>query len=127
MSNLQLSAAEKKGLKIGSKGNATKGSGGHVQALGKVLPEKLIHTETVEQVLEKVWCPIKGIECRTLGENKFLITFFQDSRKKKALDEGPWMISKELLVVADVDTRKALDEIVFVFVPIWIKIMNHPI
>ena len=37
------------------------------------------------------------------------------------------MISKELLVVADVDTRKALDEIVFVFVPIWIKIMNHPI
>ena len=61
MSNLQLSAAEKKGLKIGSKGNATEGSGGHVQALGKVLPEKLIHTETVEQVLEKVWCPIKGI------------------------------------------------------------------
>jgi hypothetical protein len=95
--------------------------------LGKVLPEKLIHTEMVEQVLEKVWCPIKGIECRLLGENKFLITFFQDSRKKKALDEGPWMISKELLVVADVDTRKALDEIVFVFVPIWIKIMNHPI
>lgn len=34
------------------------------------------------------------------------------------------MISKELLVVADVDRRKTLDEIEFVYVPIWIRIMN---
>ena len=103
MKNLQLSDAEKRGLKIGSTGRKAEARGGAAQALGKVLSEKMIHTETVEQALGRVWCPIKGIECKPLGDNKFLITFLQDSRKRKALDEGPWMISKELLVVADVD------------------------
>ena len=126
MRKLQLSAAESKGLKIGLKGKPTEGDGGPAQALGKVLSEKFIHPETVEQALGRVWCPLKGIECRSLGENKFLITFLQDSGKRKALDEGPWMISKELVVVADIDRRKSLDEIEFVSVPIWIRIMNLP-
>jgi len=97
------------------------------QALGKVLSEKLIHAETVEQALGRVWCPIKGIECKALGENKFLITFLQESGKRRALDEGPWMISKELMVMADVDRSKTLDEIMFVSVPIWVRIMNLPL
>jgi len=37
------------------------------------------------------------------------------------------MISKELLVVVDVDRRKTLDEIEFISVPIWVRIMNHPL
>ncbi|PUZ60570.1 hypothetical protein GQ55_4G144300 [Panicum hallii var. hallii] len=86
MRNLWLLAVEKTGLKIGSKGKSTEGSGGHVQVLGKVMSEKLIHAETVEQAL-----------------------------------------GKELLVVADVERKKTLDEIEFVYVPIWIRIMNLPI
>jgi len=107
--NLQLSEAEKKGVKIGASGKKGDNGGGLVQALAKVLSEKLIHAETVEQALGRVWCPIKGIECRALGENKFLVTFLQESGKRKALDEGPWMISKELVVLADVDRRKTLE------------------
>jgi hypothetical protein len=61
MRNLRLSAVEKKGLKIGSKGKATEGSGGHVQVLGKVMSEKLIHAETVEQALGKVWCLLRAL------------------------------------------------------------------
>ena len=95
--------------------------------MGKVLSEKLIHAETVEQALGRVWCPIKGIECKALGENKFLITFLQESGKRRALDEGPWMISKELMVMADVDRSKTLDEIMFVSIPIWVRIMNLPL
>jgi len=125
--NLQLSEAEKKGVKIGASGKKGDNGGGLVQALAKVLSEKLIHAETVEQALGRVWCPIKGIECRALGENKFLVTFLQESGKRKALDEGPWMISKELVVLADVDRRKTLDEIEFVSVPIWVRITNLPI
>ena len=75
MKNLQLSDAEKRGLKIGSMGRKAEARGGAAQALGKVLSEKMIHTETVEQALGRVWCPIKGIECKPLGDNKFLITF----------------------------------------------------
>ena len=127
MRNLQLSAAERKGLKIRATERNSSAVGVTTQALRKVLSEKLIHAKTVEQALGRVWCPIKGIECKPLGDNKFLISFLQESGKKKALEEGPWMISKELLVVADVDRRKTLDEIEFVSVPIWVRIMNLPI
>ena len=122
--NLKLSAAEKKGLKIRTMGKTMAIGGGVVQALGKVLSEMMIHAEMVQQMLGRVWCPIKGIECKPLGDNKFLITFLQESGKRKALDESPWMISRELLVVADVDWRKTLDDIDFFAVPIWVRILN---
>lgn len=34
------------------------------------------------------------------------------------MEEGPWMVSKELLVVADFDGSKTLDEIEFSFIQI---------
>ena len=37
------------------------------------------------------------------------------------------MISKELMVMADVDRSKTLDEIMFVSIPIWVRIMNLPL
>ena len=37
------------------------------------------------------------------------------------------MISKELMVMADVDRSKTLDEIMFVSVSIWVRIMNLPL
>jgi hypothetical protein len=69
-----------------------------------------------------IGCPIKGIECKELGDNCFLFTFLQASRKRRALDDGPWMISKELLVVVDFDGSKSLDEVDFSSIPIWVRI-----
>ena len=45
MKNLQLSAVEKRGLRIGSAGRKVEAGGGVAQALGKVMSEKMIHAE----------------------------------------------------------------------------------
>jgi hypothetical protein len=119
MKKLNLSMAEKKGVRI-------KGGGGErlgeapIQAIGKLFSEKLAHPNSLEQALGKIWCSMMGIDCKSLGENKFLFTFHQASGKKKALEEGPWNLSKELVVVADLDESKNLDEIEFTHIPIWI-------
>ena len=55
MRNLQLSAAERKGLKIRATERNSSAVGVTMQALRKVLSEKLIHAETVEQALGRVW------------------------------------------------------------------------
>lgn len=60
-----------------------------------------------------IWCPTKGITCNDLGGNVFLISFNQAVGKRKALDDRPWMISKELLVVLEFDEAKSLNEINF--------------
>lgn len=73
------------------------------QAVMKIMVERLITSEVVERSLGKVWCLIKGIVCKDLGENHFLITFLQSAGKQRALEDGPWMISKDLAMVMDFD------------------------
>ena len=65
-----------------------------------------------------IWCPARGISCKDLGDNVFLISFNQASGLRRALDDGPWMISKELLVVTEFDEAKSVDEFDFSVVPI---------
>lgn len=69
---------------------------------------------------------MKGIDCKDLGDNFFLFTFGQAAGKQKALEEGPWMVSHELLVVANFDGSKTLDEIEFASIPIWVRVANLP-
>lgn len=59
------------------------------QAISNVLAEKLVNADALAQTLGKIWCLIKGVTCRDLGENHFLFTFLQSSGKRRALDEGP--------------------------------------
>ena len=69
---------------------------------------------------------MKGVECKSLGDNCFLITFLQTSGKRRAMDDGPWMISKEVLVMADYDESKSIDEVEFTTIPIWIRVARLP-
>lgn len=94
---------------------------------GKLLSDRSVHAEVIEQALGWIWCPVRGTECKDLGDNLFLLTFGQAAGKRKALDEGPWMVSNELLVMAEFDGSKTLDEIVFAFIPIWIRVSNLPL
>ena len=45
------------------------------QAVAKILAEKPVRADALEMSLGHVWCPIKGVECKDLGENWFLFTF----------------------------------------------------
>lgn len=130
MRKMTLSAAEKKGVRIKDGGGGKKSSSPStnlIQAVGKLFSEKLAHPDSLEQALGRIWCPMRGIECKGLGENKFLFTFHQATGKKKALDEGPWNLSKELLVVTDLDESKTLDELEFSFTPIWVQVLQLPL
>ncbi|XP_066363643.1 uncharacterized protein [Miscanthus floridulus] len=127
LKDLQLSEAEKKSVRIGS-GSELKGKTdvALLKAFGKLLLERNIRPEVIEQALGWIWCPVRGIECKDLGDNFFLLTFGQAAGKRKAMEEGPWTVSKELMVVADFDGSKTLDEIDFSFIPIWVRVVNLP-
>jgi hypothetical protein len=102
-------------------------SGGKlVQAVGKVLAERLVNADGLGQALGKIWCPIKGVSCKDLGENHFLFTFHQASGKRRALEEGPWMFGKDLVIMVEYDETKILEEICFAFISIWVRIFKLP-
>lgn len=124
MKKLQLSKEEKI-IKIGSE--AMDGGKERLpQAVVKLLSEKGVRVEVIEQTVGWIWCSAKGISCKDLRDNMFLISFNQVAGKRRALDDGPWMISKELLVVTEFDESKSLDEFDFSFIPIWIRVERLP-
>lgn len=125
LGKLRLTEEERGGVKIGG-GASRRLQVAEPQAVGKVLAEKLVAPETLERTLGRVWCPIKGVLCKDLGENHFLFTFLQASGKRRALEDGPWMIAKDLVVMADFDESKTLDEMEFFYVPIWVRVSNLP-
>ncbi|OEL27892.1 hypothetical protein BAE44_0011090 [Dichanthelium oligosanthes] len=123
--NLKLYATERKGIKVG----ATRVSStpeGEWQAVGKVLSEKMVYTESILQTVGKIWCPSKGIVCKELGDNLFLLHFNEPKGAKRALVEGPWMAGHSLVVLVPYDGNRALRELEFHHIPIWICVSNIP-
>jgi hypothetical protein len=88
------------------------------QALGKVMAKKLVNAEGLAQALGRMWCPIKGIKCKDLGDNRFLFTFLQPAGKRRALEDCPWMFGKDLVVLVDFDDNKTPEEMEFAYIPI---------
>lgn len=123
---LKLSKEEKKGVKI-RLSVKEKGKMMEVQAVGKVMSEKMAHPDAISLSLGKVWCPIKGINCKEIGVNQFVFTFHQESGKRKALEDGPWMFDKDLVVVEDYVPRKRPEDYMFNNIPIWIRVYNLPL
>ena len=68
-----------------------------------------------------------GVECKDLGDNRFLFTFLQGSGKRRALEDGPWMFRKDLVVMAEFDGAKTIDEIEFNSIPIWVRVLKMPL
>jgi len=79
------------------------------------------------QALGKIWCPVKGIRCKELGENLFLFTFLQPVGKRRVVTEGPWEFGGYLLIVVDFDETKRLRDLEFTHILVWIRVFNLPL
>lgn len=43
------------------------------------------------------------------------------------MENGPWMFGKDLIVLAEFDRAKRIDEIAFTSIPIWVRVSNLPL
>ncbi|KAE8780285.1 LRR receptor-like serine/threonine-protein kinase FLS2 [Hordeum vulgare] len=70
---------------------------------------------------------VGGIDCNKVGENLFVFTFNQESGKRRALEDGPWMFEKDQVVVEDYDPEKRPEDYAFNEIPIWVRIFSLPL
>jgi hypothetical protein len=125
LKKLQLSEAEKKGIRIGRK-QVCSSKVSKLQAVGKLISDKPARAEHVGRALGAVWSPFAGVECKDLGKNHFLFSFHQAADKNKALDAGPWTFNRDLLVMEDFVPSKTIDEYEFKMIPIWVRAHGIP-
>lgn len=126
LGKMKLSDSEMRSVKVGG-AMAARTLRCDQQVVAKILAEKPVRSENLEAALGRVWCPIKGIECKELGDNRFLITLLQPAGKRKALDDGPWMFGRDLVVVVEFDGSKTIDEMEFSSIPIWVRVARIPL
>jgi hypothetical protein len=74
--------------------------------------------------LGKIWCPVKGIKCKELGDNLFIFYFLQPGGKKRAITKGPWEFGGDMLIVLNFDGSKRLKDLDFNTVPVWIRVFE---
>jgi hypothetical protein len=43
------------------------------------------------------------------------------------MEDGPWMFSKDLVVLTEFEGTKTIDELEFNFIPIWVRISRMPL
>ena len=53
--------------------------------------------------------------------------FFQPSGKRRALEDGPWMFGKDLVVIVNFDQSKLVEELEFAHIPIWVRATKMPL
>ena len=116
LNKLQLSS-EQRSIKIGKQPRSGVNSRSSL-AVTKLFSDRNVRSDVIEKSVGWIWCPAKGISYKDIGDNVFLISFHQETGLQRALDDGPWMISKELLVVVEFDESKALEEFDFLSIPI---------
>ncbi|CAD6265749.1 unnamed protein product [Miscanthus lutarioriparius] len=124
-----------KGLKLSEERNGMRGEWRSVageeskvaQAVGKLFSGKAGYADGMAQSLGKIWCPLKGIRCKELGDNFFLFSFLQPSGKRRATTEGPWEFGGDLLIVVDFDEKKRLKDLEFIYTPVWIRVFDLPL
>ena len=125
---MNLSEAEKKGVKVGWRRSMQKQKeDADLKAMGKLMSDKPGYTGGMEVALGKAWCPMKRLEVKDMGENRFLFVFQEEMGRRKAVENGPWTFNKDLLVVEEFDLAKTIDEYTFKKVPIWVRIYNVPL
>lgn len=125
LKDLQLWEKDKRGIKIGWTGSSKAGMM-ELQALAKLLSEKPMFVEAMAETLGRIWCPIRGLECKEVGKNTFMFTFRQESTKRMALDGGPWEFGGDLLVLEDYVPGKRIEDYSYT-IPIWICVLRLPL
>jgi hypothetical protein len=83
MKGLKLSEAERVGVRIRGSGVKEKKQGMEEMAVGWLMAEKPAITEAMENVLGPLWCPMKGIKVKDLGENRFLFLSYNHRGRRK--------------------------------------------
>uniref|UniRef100_M8C6Z8 Uncharacterized protein n=1 Tax=Aegilops tauschii TaxID=37682 RepID=M8C6Z8_AEGTA len=87
---MNLSEAEKKGVKVGWRRSMQKQKeDADLKAMGKLMSDKPGYTGGMEVVLGKAWCPMKRLEVKDMGENRFLFVFQEEMGRRKAVENGP--------------------------------------
>lgn len=95
--------------------------------VAKVFSPKAINREAFRQQMTRILQAEKRCIIEAMGNNSFIFEFHFQRDRKRALMDGPWNFSRNLIVFREPGEWKSSRSIAFVEMNIWVQFHNSPI
>jgi hypothetical protein len=93
---------------------------------GKVLYRNSFHIQTIASALRPAWGNPRGLEFRSVGENKFVAEFESQRDRDRVRDGSPWHVSKNAVILEEFVECMQPSELKFDKLQLWARILNLP-
>lgn len=95
--------------------------------VGKIFSRKTVNRETLKVHLQKILRVRERTEIEIVGHNLFVISFSLESDMRNALEEGPWHLFQELMILKQTEPMQTPMDVNFDNITLWIQCHNMPL
>ncbi|XP_028069490.1 uncharacterized protein LOC114272020 [Camellia sinensis] len=99
----------------------------HRCLVGKVLAPKLLNKPAVSNILLGAWKIRAGVSITPWNDNVYFFQFEDVGDRQRILDESPWSVMGNLLVLQPLQLGRATIELEFRWSPFWVQVHGLPI
>ncbi|XP_031095276.1 uncharacterized protein LOC115999574 [Ipomoea triloba] len=96
-------------------------------AVGRVVTDRTIKLVVFRDVMAKAWRPVRGVNIRELGSNRFLFTFFHEKDIARVLNEGPWTFDQNLVLLRRLENGDDPRSLELSLATFWIQVHSLPL
>ncbi|XP_019166909.1 PREDICTED: uncharacterized protein LOC109162680 [Ipomoea nil] len=98
----------------------------HYNLVGRLLTDRQVRFDHLQQVLASVWCPVMGMYVVSLANDLFLFQFPHPRDLQRVVDDGPWSFENNHLILEQVLRGVLPEEVKLDSVPFWIQVHGLP-
>ena len=94
--------------------------------VGRILLEKNINFNAMQNVMASLWRPKEGIEVHELGRDRFSFVFYHVMDIQKVIDGGPWSFEQNPLILRKLGEMEDPREVKLNKMEIWLQVHDLP-
>ncbi|XP_028122322.1 uncharacterized protein LOC114319496 [Camellia sinensis] len=98
----------------------------HLCLIGKILAPKPLNTQAVQRILSGAWKTCASVNISAWPDNVFLFSFGNLDDRALILQQTPWSIMGNLLVLQPLQVGKTISEMDFSLCPFWVQVHDLP-
>ncbi|KAJ1421660.1 Zinc knuckle CX2CX4HX4C [Sesbania bispinosa] len=94
--------------------------------IGRIITEKPIHTNSLQNALAGIWCNPKGLKIEEIQDKTFQIFLEEERDVDRVLRGSPWLFRNSWLILKKWERGREIEDMIFTHVPIKIQLWGLP-
>ncbi|XVF56444.1 hypothetical protein PTKIN_Ptkin06aG0121000 [Pterospermum kingtungense] len=78
----------------------------------------------MKNCLADIWQPVKGVNIRDIGDDRFLFQFYHVADRQRIVGRGPWFFDNQMLICHYLQPDESPHLVSLVKVDFWIQVFD---